>query len=57
VSSVSASNWTGIGVSVIETKRSPSFTRFTFALSEIFGLKTEKTRPKSDRHGSVANSE
>ena len=56
-SSVSASNWTGIGVSVIEMKRSPSWTRLTFALSESFGENIDCTRWNSDRQGSVANSE
>ena len=57
VASVSGSNWTGIGVSVMATNRSPSFTRLTLALSEILGENIVLTRWNSDRHGSVANSE
>ena len=42
VSSVSPSNSTGIGVSVIEMYRSPSLTRLTFALSVSFGENMDK---------------
>ena len=48
---------TGIGVSVIAMKRSPSFTRFTLALSVSFGENIALTRWNSERQGSVANSE
>ena len=57
MASVSASNWTGIGVSVIAMNRSPSSTKLTFALSESLGENIAATRWNSDRHGSVANSE
>ena len=37
--------------------RSPSLTRFTFALSVSFGENIAVTRWYRERHGSVANSE
>ena len=42
--SVSASNSTGMGVSVIEMKRSPSFVRLMLALSVSFGENIALTR-------------
>jgi hypothetical protein len=55
--SVAGSKTIGSGVSVIATTSAPSRVTLTFALSEICGLKNAWTRLKSERHGSVANSE
>ena len=58
VASVRGSNSTGIGVSVRASQRSPSATTFTAPLSVMSwpGVKSEATRRKAERQGSVANS-
>ena len=56
-SSVSGSNCTEIGASVMVRKRSPSWTTLMLALSpKSGGANRVWTRLNVDRHGSVANS-